>query len=148
MIRPATAADASRIAEIIIINYRVNFYPLFQNDAFYFGELNVVEMASEYAEGSQALANTFVYDDGIIKGILRISGNEIEKLFVEPQFQNQGIGMQLLKFAVETWKTDFLWVLEHNRRGIRFYQRHGFALTGDKIMEDENVPLVKMFLQT
>ena len=48
-IRPASAADASRIAEIIITNYRVNFYPFFRNDPFYFGELNVVDMAAEYA---------------------------------------------------------------------------------------------------
>ena len=147
MIRSATSADASRIAEIIIINYRVNFYPFFLNDEYYFKDLNVMEMASEYTEGSQVLANTYVYDDGIVKGVLRINGNEIEKLFVEPQFQNQGIGMQLLKFAMEEKKTDFLWVLEYNRRGIAFYQKHGFALTGNKIMEDEWVPLLKMALK-
>ena len=32
MIRPAKTQDASRIAEIIITNYRVNFYPFFRND--------------------------------------------------------------------------------------------------------------------
>ena len=46
MIRPAKGCDASRIAEIIITNYRVNFYPFFRNDPFYFGELNVVDMVS------------------------------------------------------------------------------------------------------
>lgn len=33
-IRHATESDASRIAEIIVTNYRVNFYPFFRNDAF------------------------------------------------------------------------------------------------------------------
>ena len=78
-LRPATAADASRIAEIIVTNYRTNFYPFFRNDAFYFGELNVVDMASEYTEDTQQLRNTYVYDDGIVKGIIRISGDAIEK---------------------------------------------------------------------
>lgn len=144
MIRPASTEDASRIAEIIITNYRVNFYPFFLNDSFYFGELNVVKMASEIAENSRSLANTFVYDDGIIKGIIRVNKNEIEKLYVEPQFQSQGIGAELLRFAVETMNAAFLWVLEYNKRGIAFYQKHGFQLTGDKIIEDEWVPLLKM----
>lgn len=143
-IRPASAKDASRIAEIIITNYRVNFYPFFLNDSFYFGELNVVDMASEYTEGSQALVNTFVYDDGIIKGIIRLNGIEVEKLYVEPQFQSQGIGAELLRFAVEVMNAEFLWALEYNNRGIAFYQKHGFELTGDKIIEDEWVPLLKM----
>ena len=51
-IRPASAADASRISEIIIVNYRMNFYPFFQNDSFYFRELNVLDMAAEYKEGT------------------------------------------------------------------------------------------------
>lgn len=143
-IRPALANDASRIAEIIVTNYRINFYPLFLNDEFYFGELNVVDMADEYAEGTQALANTFVYDDGVVKGIIRLNNNEIEKLYVEPQFQSHGIGAELLHFAVDTMKCDFLWALEYNKRAIDFYQKHGFMLTGEKIIEDDFVPLLKM----
>lgn len=143
-IRPALATDASRIAEIIITNYRVNFYPFFRNDSFYFGELNVMDMATEYAEGTDALQSTYVYDDGVVKGIIRISGNEIEKLYIEPQFQSQGIGAKLLDFAVNEKKASWLWVLEYNTRGISFYQNHGFLLTGEKIIEDEWVPLLKM----
>ncbi|MBR1591585.1 MAG: GNAT family N-acetyltransferase [Ruminococcus sp.] len=143
-IRRASAEDASRIAEIIIANYRINFYPIFKDDEFYFGELNVIDMAAEYSENSQALKNTFVYDDGAVKGIIRINNHEIEKLFVEPQFQNMGIGAKLLEFALKNMNVKYLWVLEYNRRAIAFYRRHGFELTGEKIIEDEYVPLLKM----
>ena len=145
-IRPATPEDAGRIAEIIVTNYRVNFYKFFKNDEFYFGELNVLDTAAEYTENSQELLETYVYDDGIIKGIIRINGREIVKLYVEPQFQSLGIGAELLQYAVNEHGASWLWALEYNERGIAFYKRHGFELTGEKMIEDEWVPLVKMAL--
>ena len=145
-IRKAVPKDASRIAEIIITNYRMNFYPFFKNDEFYFDELNVIDMAEDYKEGTDELNNTYVYDDGVVKGIIRMKGNEIEKLYVEPTFQSVGIGAQLLDFAVNEMGADFLWALEYNKRGIAFYRRHGFELTGEKMIEDEWVPLLKMAL--
>ncbi len=143
-IRKALASDAGRIAEIIVTNYRVNFYPFFHNDEFYFKELNVLDTASEYADGSEELNNTFVYDDGVVKGIIRIKGKEIEKLYIEPAFQSSGIGAKLLGFAVNTFDANFLWALEYNKRGIAFYERNGFMLNGEKMIEDEWVPLLKM----
>ena len=40
-IQPATDADLGRVAEIEIFNYLLNFYPIFPDDAFYFGEMTV-----------------------------------------------------------------------------------------------------------
>lgn len=146
-IRPAVAADASRIAEIIVANYRANFYPFFKNDEYYFRELNVVDMAAEYCGGSQALQSSRVYDDGVVKGVVRVSDGEVQKLFVEPQFQSLGIGAALLRYAVSALGAAELWVLEYNKRGIAFYEKNGFALTGERIIEDECVPLLKMRLR-
>ena len=145
-IRPAKEKDAGRIAEIIVTNYRVNFYPFFKNDEFYFDKLNVLDTAAEYRSDTQALNETYVYDDVVIKGVIRISGSEIVKLYVEPQFQSGGIGAKLLSFAVNEKKADWLWALEYNKRGIAFYKRNGFELTGEKMIEDEWVPLLKMRL--
>ena len=115
-IRPAAEADAGRIAEMIVTNYRMNFYPFFRNDQFYFNELNVLDTAKEYAAGSSALQNSYVYDDGVVKGVIHISGTKIEKLYVEPQFQGQGIGAALLQYAVQKRHTVSLWVLEYIRQ--------------------------------
>ena len=143
-IRKAVKEDVSRIAEMIVVNYRVNFYPFFKNDDFYFRELNVIDTASEYLNDADMLDRTYVYDDGVVKGMILVSGNELVKLYVEPQFQSQGIGAKLLEYAVNERHINWLWALEYNKRGIAFYQRNEFHLTGEKIIEDEWVPLVKM----
>ena len=144
-IRQSTKQDISRIAEIIIVNYRINFYPIFKNDDFYFKELQVVSLANEYILDNDFLSNTYVYDDGIIKGIINIKNKEIKNLFVEPSFQNLGIGDKLLNYAIEHHNVNYLWALEKNFRAIKFYKNHGFYFTGDKKFEDDtNEYLIKL----
>lgn len=143
-IRQATARDASRIAEIIVFNYRLNFYPIFRDDAFYFDELQVSNLAGSFMDEA-VLECTFVYDDGAVKGVVVVHDNEIEKLFVEPVLHGQGIGARLLDFVVKHHGASYLWALEKNERAIRFYQRHGFQLTGErKLEEDTTEYLVRM----
>ena len=143
-IRQARPEDISRIAEMFVVNYRENFFPILKNEDFYFGELNVLDVAKDYSDNPENLANTYVYDDGVVKGMIRIKDKEIQKLFVEPAFQSDGIGSKLLSFATAEKHANFLWVLEHNKRGIAFYRRHGFDFTGDTVMENGWIPLKRM----
>lgn len=141
-IRSAKAKDCERIAEIEIFNYRLNFYPIFRNDDFYFGELSVAEKAAEYREKTDKL---FVYDDGTVKGFIMLDGTEIKKLFVEPVLQGNSIGTKLIEFAVKRKKADFLWVLEKNIKAVSFYERNGFHLSDERKPEEGTAEyLVKM----
>ncbi len=133
MIRKANINDLSRIAEIQVFNYRLYFYPIFQSDAYYFGELQVPSLMKEY---EAQLDSLYVYDDGVVKGFIKIEGTYIARLFVEPVLQNGSIGSQLLEFAVKEHKADYLWALEKNEKAIRFYERHGFFATGEKKLEE------------
>lgn len=135
MIRRAEAKDACRLAEIEIFNYRLYFYPIFRNDDFYFDELKVTTLMQQYDQS--ALDNTWVWDDGAVKGFVRMEERQIKKLFVEPVLQGQGIGAQLLEHAVHHEGGCWLWALEKNERAIRFYQRHGFCLTGERMPEED-----------
>jgi putative acetyltransferase len=144
-IRPARAEDLIRIAEIEIFNYRLNFYPIFRSDAYYFGEKTVPHLTAFYANEPGVIENTVVYDDGVVKGFIRVNGDEIEKLFVEPILQNRGIGDALFRYAAEMLSGRRLWVLEKNPRAIRFYKRHGFHLTEQKHrVDDTNEFLIQM----
>jgi len=133
-IRQATVADLSRISEIVIFNYRLNFYPIFRNDDYYFNELQVPKLIDEY---KRLVGTMWVYDDGAIKGFIQIENGEIKKLFVEPILQGNSIGSALLKYAIYKHKANTLWALEKNVRAIRFYERYGFQTTTDKKLEED-----------
>ena len=45
-IRKATKEDLSRIAEIFVFNNRINYFPIFKQEDFSFGELQVVSPVS------------------------------------------------------------------------------------------------------
>ena len=132
-VRRANRDDLSRIAEIQVFNYRLYFYPIFKSDEYYFDELRVPALMKEY---ESALDSLYVYDDGVVKGFIKIEGTYIAKLFVEPVLQNASIGSQLLEYAVREHGADHLWALEKNEKAIRFYERHGFAATGEKKAEE------------
>ena len=142
-IRRANKNDLSRIAEIQIFNYRLFFYPIFKSDEYYFDELSVPSLMQSYESGLESL---YVYDDGVVKGFIKIEGTYIARLFVEPVLQNASIGSQLLEYAVREHGADHLWALEKNEKAIRFYKRHGFIATGEKKPEegtDEYLVLLK-----
>ena len=132
-VRKACMNDLSRIAEIQIFNYRLFFYPIFKSDDYYFNELRVPALMQEY---ESSLDSLYVYDDGVVKGFIKIEGTYIARLFVEPVLQNASIGSQLLEYAIKEHNADHLWTLEKNAKAIRFYERHGFSVTGEKKPEE------------
>lgn len=133
-IRKATSNDLARIAEIYVFNYRLNFYPIFKNDEYYFSELQVPSQMEQF---SDHIGSIWVYDDGVVKGFIELEKSEVKKLFVEPALQGSAIGSALLKYAIDEHHAKTLWALEKNTRAIRFYERHGFQITSDKKPEDD-----------
>lgn len=133
-VRKANREDLSRIAEILVFNYRLFFYPIFKSDEYYFEELSVPSLMKEF---ESALDSLYVYDDGVVKGFIKIEGTYIARLFVEPVLQNGSIGSRLLEYAMKEHHADHLWALEKNTKAIRFYERHGFTATGEKKLEDD-----------
>jgi ribosomal protein S18 acetylase RimI-like enzyme len=133
-IRKAAPKDISRIAEILVFVKRIKYRPIFRNDEYSFGELQVLSVAEKYKEPT-ILDNILVYDDGFVKGLIRIEKNEIVELYVDYFFQGQGVGSRLIEYAKENYPVDFLWVIEKNTDAVRFYEAHGFHLTDIKKTE-------------
>ena len=139
-VRNASIEDIPRIAEIIVFGKRVAYRPIFQNDMVSFNEMQVVPLAEGYQKDLALLENMFVYDDGIVKGV--INGNpvgdgvEISEFYVEPFFKGKGIGRALMEKVISQAKESdkrkiFLWVIEDNVSARKFYVANGFIHTGE-----------------
>ena len=87
-IRKARTEDLSRIAEIFVFNNRMNFFPIFKDEGFSFGELQVVPLIDNYFRNGEIINNIYVFDDGIIRGFIQMNETEICKLYVDTFFQS------------------------------------------------------------
>ena len=135
-IRKATKKDLSRVSEIYVFNNRVNYWPIFKDDGFCFGELQVVTMVDNYFGKDEILKNILVYDDGLIKGFIEMKEREICKIYVDTFFQSKGIGKELMEYVINDYDANNLWALEKNEKAISFYIKLGFKLTGEKKFEE------------
>ena len=125
---------------------RIKYRPIFQNDDYSFKELQVIRVSQEY-DNPEILNNMWVYDDGIVKGLIHIIGEEVAELYVDYFFWEQGVGSKLLEFAKEKLGVSFLWALEKNTDAIRFYEAHGFHDSGERKPEEGTKEyLIKMEL--
>lgn len=146
MIRQAEEKDVSRIAEILIFTKRMTYRPIFRNDKVSFGEMQVLPLAEEYRKHPERLRHMWVYEEGFVKGLITLQTEknretlQIEELYVDVFFHNEGIGRKLLAFAENMAKEQgmaelFLWVLEKNEHARLFYEKNGFHAAVEREME-------------
>jgi ribosomal protein S18 acetylase RimI-like enzyme len=60
---------------------------------------------------------------------------EIERIYIQKEFQGKGIGQYLLDFSIQLtidkeFKLIWLGVWEHNLKAIHFYQKNNFQFFG------------------
>lgn len=65
-----------------------------------------------------------------ITGFAGIAAGKIEMLFIDPDHRGQGLGKQLLKYAIEHLNADELDVNEQNPQALGFYHKQGFEVIG------------------
>ena len=135
MIRKAEPKDISRIAEILVFTKRIKYRSIFHNDEYSFNGLQVIKVADEFKD-PKFLDKIWVYDDGIVKGMIHLEGKEIAELYVDYFFWKEGIGSKLVEFAKEKFDVKSVWTLEKNGDAIRFYEAHGFKLNGKRQLEE------------
>jgi RimJ/RimL family protein N-acetyltransferase len=81
---------------------------------------------------------TLLADDTIIGGMIvfrkKTREYELGRIFIEPEWQNQGIGTQAFEFLWQTYPLAKRWTLgtpKWNRRTRHFYAKVGFTEIGE-----------------
>lgn len=84
------------------------------------------------------LSKTFIYEEnGNNKGFISIIDDKfIGALFVDVNYQGQGIGTKLIEFAKQNYKELSLAVYKNNEKSVDFYKKVGFIIEKEQINED------------
>jgi ribosomal protein S18 acetylase RimI-like enzyme len=133
MIRRATAADAAEVSRVFVAaRDEMTYLPRIVDEhrpllGGWFLERGPIFVAEE---------------GGAVVGFSGIKDGEVTHLYVDPAWQDRGIGTRLLEHAkAESDGRLFLWVFQKNEGARRFYERHGFRLAeltdGSENMERE-----------
>lgn len=126
MLRPATAADAAQVAQVLIESRRA-FLP-FAPSAH--PEADVVEWVTRVLVPSGQVT-VAVLGDAVV-GVLALSSGEgchwIDQLYLHPKHVGRGIGTRLLAHAMASAPRPLrLYTFQQNEGARRFYERHGFV---------------------
>lgn len=84
------------------------------------------------------MSETFVYvDQDNIKGFISVIESEfIGALFVDVNYQGEGIGSKLIDYASEKYGELELAVYKDNERAVKFYKEKGFKIIKEQETED------------
>ncbi len=84
------------------------------------------------------IAETLVYEDNEgIKGFISIINNEfIGALFVDVAFQGNGIGKNLINYAMDKYNELTLAVYKENKKSVEFYINRGFKIIKEQVNDD------------
>lgn len=80
------------------------------------------------------------YSNSVLTGYIGIRGQKIEMLFIHPDYFGQGIGSQLLQFAIKQQNCTLIDVNEENPRAYKFYLNHGFKVNSRDEKDDCGQP--------
>ena len=87
-------------------------------------------------------------DQNHVSGFVGVADKKVEMLFLDPKYFGQGLGYQLLNFAVTELHADKLDVNEQNSSAFKFYKKCGFETyeRTDKDDQGREYPLLRMKL--
>jgi len=146
MIRNATVYDAQQIARVHIDSWRRAYRGMILDSVL--DELDVADRAERWVSiltSSDWPCFVAESKSGVV-GFVHISScrdddlnpsefGEITALYISPDNWRMGVGSKLLHSSLERLKElEFsktsLWVLEENKQGRLFYEKHGFVADG------------------
>lgn len=82
-----------------------------------------------------------------IKAFIGLSDNQVEMLFVHPNYHRQSFGTQLIHFALNRMHVYNVGVNEENKKALKFYFHLGYKIVGrdDVDAEGKNHPILHLW---
>jgi putative acetyltransferase len=137
-------SDIPRVAEIQVFAWRIADRGILSDD-YLFNFATVAKRMIFFEELINSKTDeTYVYDDGIIKGFVTLCPSadddlpeamQVSSIYIDPFFQREGIGTRLMGYTekiaeARNVKIILLWVLEQNTIAQAFYKKLGFTPDG------------------
>jgi ribosomal protein S18 acetylase RimI-like enzyme len=163
-IRPVTTDDVAQLQEISKVTFKDTFDP-------YTAPADMQKFLDEDYATDKLLAEInnpdsrffFLIKDDEVAGYLKINVGaaqtehlkenalEVERIYLLPKFQHQGLGNVLFDYALaiaEKEGKDYVWlgVYEHNVNAQHFYKRHGFKKVSQHVYQVGSDPQVDWLL--
>lgn len=135
------AEDLPHVVEVWEASVRATHHFLTEANIQFFKSLVVGELTQlEHLLGVRDC-------DGQVVGFIGVEGEEVEALFIHPDWRGQGIGRRLLTYAVETLGATQLDVNEQNEQAVGFYRRMGFEVVGRSAEDGLGQPFPLLHMQ-
>ncbi len=128
-ILPVGESNLEEAAEVHAVSWRASHAEICTPE---FIAVHTTERQREYLRRKlQDGSRFFLLTDNTPVGLVAVTENLIEDLYVLPAYQNRGYGTRLLQHAIGTCSgAPTLWILETNTGAARLYERLGFHPTG------------------
>lgn len=86
--------------------------------------------------------------DGCLVGFIGVAENNIEMLFVHNDYRGEGIGRELIMYAIKNLQAYKVDVNEQNSQAVGFYQHMGFFVVKRSELDSEGkaYPILRMQL--
>jgi GNAT superfamily N-acetyltransferase len=134
-IRPARGDEARALADVQEAASVAGLSHIFPSHLYPFPRDAVLERWTEMLADPDASVLVAERDDAVL-GLAAVRPEWLDGLYVRPEAWGDGVGRRLHDEAVsllQSWghARCHLWVLEHNDRARRFYERLGWRENGD-----------------
>ena len=78
--------------------------------------------------------------DKAIVGFLGVAEDNLEMLFIDPNYRGKGIGKSLLNYAIKNLNITKVDVNEQNEQAVGFYKHSGFEVTARSELDASGKP--------
>lgn len=138
---PLTPADYPEVVEVWEASVRPTHHFLTEADIQYYKPL----ILNEYLNAVELVG---IRDEtGSLTAFLGTADDKIEMLFIHPKAMGQGLGKQLIQYAIDQLRATKVDVNEDNGQAVGFYKHLGFQVISRSELDPSGKPFPILHLE-